>query len=71
MGFEVSPPGATTLPSDANALILAGGVRQQTSASFVIEGLTPGSATILAKYKTSDGKECTFSNRSIFAIPLP
>jgi hypothetical protein len=73
VGFEVTE-GATVVkaPVDANALILAGPTQQQTSASFVITGLKPGaSVTIQAKYRTSDEKTCTFSNRSIWAIPLP
>jgi hypothetical protein len=71
MGFEVTG-GPTVAPSDGNALILAGHQLQQSSASFVVTGLTAGNSdTFEAKYRTSDGKTCTFSNRSIWAIPLP
>jgi hypothetical protein len=70
MGFEVTG-GPTVLPNDGNALILAGNTEQKASASFVVAGLTAGSTvTIQAKYRTSAGT-CTFSTRSIFAIPLP
>jgi hypothetical protein len=71
MGFEVTG-GPTRAPSDGTALILAGHQLQQSSASFVVEGLTAGKSVMFqAKYRTSDGKTCTFSNRSIWAIPLP
>jgi hypothetical protein len=63
------PPG--TAANDANALVLAGGSAQKASASFVVTGLTAGEHTFEAKYRTSGPGTCTFSSRSIWAIPLP
>jgi hypothetical protein len=69
MSFAVS--GATTqAATDTRALSLLGNNFQQASASFVLTGLTPGSTTFTAKYRT-DGGTATFQNRSIWAIPLP
>jgi hypothetical protein len=60
--------------TDANAVTLSAGTLQRASASSVLTGLTPGSATFTAKYKREGGggaANCTFVNRSIMAIPLP
>jgi len=71
MGFAISG-GNTVAAKDGNAEILTGNTLQQASASFVVESLTPeASDTFTAKYKSGSGKECKFSNRSIWAIPLP
>jgi hypothetical protein len=69
MGISVN--GATA--TDARALILAGATLQTASASYVIENLKANeSNTFTAQYRASlSGKVCTFSNRSIWAIPLP
>jgi hypothetical protein len=56
--------------SDINALILGGNNLQRASASFVLTGLTAGNTTLTSQYKAAGG-QCTFSNRSIWAIPLP
>jgi hypothetical protein len=71
MGFAITG-GDTVAPTDAHALILLGNNVQQASASFVIEGLTAGKEdTFTAQYRATTTKECKFSNRSIWAIPLP
>jgi hypothetical protein len=72
MGFAISG-GDTVAPSDAHALILAGKALQGSSASFVVEGLNKigKEDTFTAEYHTSKSTTCTFSNRSIWAIPLP
>jgi hypothetical protein len=69
MSFALS--GANTAAgSDTTALNLLGNVFQKASASFVVSGLTPGSTTFTAVYRTTAGTG-TFQNRSIWAIPLP
>jgi hypothetical protein len=70
MSFAVS--GASTqAASDARSLILLGNALQQSTASFVVSGLTPGSTTFTAQYRVSGSGTATFSNRSMFVIPLP
>ena len=69
MSFAVS--GATTqAATDARSLILLGNALQQSTASFVLSGLNPGSTTFTAQYKVSGSGTATFSNRSLFVIPL-
>jgi hypothetical protein len=70
MGFAIS--GADTrAAADTNALILGGNTLQAATASFIVTGLTAnGSDTFTAKYRVSGGTG-TFSNRSIWAIPIP
>jgi hypothetical protein len=69
MSFALS--GANTqAASDSRALILLGNNLQQSTASFVVSGLTPGSTTFTAQYKVSGSGTATFSNRSMFVIPL-
>jgi hypothetical protein len=69
MSFAVS--GATTMAAtDTRALVLLGNNLQQASASFVVTGLNAGSTTFTAKYKVSGSGTATFSNRSIWVIPL-
>ncbi|HEY6836436.1 MAG TPA: hypothetical protein VI142_08180 [Gaiellaceae bacterium] len=72
MSFAAS--GANTISAtDANAVILAAGSVQRSSATSVLSGLTLGSTTFTAKYRVTGGgaANCTFSNRSIMGIPLP
>ena len=73
MGFAMT--GANTVAaSDLNAQIHQGSNLNQDSASFVLQGLTPGSTTFTAQYKSMPAggtPTCTYSNRSIWAIPLP
>jgi hypothetical protein len=71
MSFLVN--GAGTLAAmDARALILVSNNLQQSSASFVVTGLSAGSNTFTAQYRGSSASaDCTYSNRSIWAIPLP
>jgi hypothetical protein len=59
--------------SDVNAVILAAGSVQRSSATSVLSGLIAGSTTFTAKYRATGGgaANCTFSNRSIMGIPLP
>lgn len=71
MSFALS--GANTLAaSDTNCTAvsssLAGGV-YSLSGSMIITGLTPGSTTFTAKYK-SDSGTFGFANRRIVVIPL-
>jgi hypothetical protein len=40
-------------------------------ACFRVTGITTGSQTITAKYKSSTANTSTFANRSIVVIPLP
>ena len=69
MSFAVS--GATTMaPTDARALVLLGNDLQQSSASFVVSGLNPGSNTFTAQYKVDGSGTATFLNRSMWVIPL-
>ena len=72
MGFAISG-GDTVVPTDAHALILTTTSLQAASASYVVEGLTANKEdTFTAQYRASAaGKECKFSNRSMWAIPLP
>jgi hypothetical protein len=69
MSFAITG-GTTRAANDATALNLLGNDFQKASAIFVVSGLTPGSTTFTAKYRTSAGTS-TFQNRSIWAIPLP
>jgi hypothetical protein len=68
MAFAMSGANTST-GNDSTALNLLGNGFQKASASFVLSGLTPGSTTFTAKYRTTGGTE-TFQNRSIWAIPL-
>jgi len=69
VSFQVNGAG-TLAQMDARALILTNNNLQQASATFVVSGLSAGSNTFTAQYRASSGT-CTFSNRSIWAIPLP
>jgi hypothetical protein len=71
MSFAMS--GANTVPpatDNSTALNLIGNDFQKASATFVLTGLSPGSTTFTAKYRTNAGTS-TFQNRLIWAIPLP
>jgi hypothetical protein len=72
MGFATSGANSAAA-TDANALIHQGSNLNQDSASFVLTGLAGGSTTFTAQYSSSSGgtPTCTYSNRSIWAIPLP
>jgi hypothetical protein len=74
MGFTLS--GATTLAAnDAQSLYLqngsgnAGRPTLQSSATFYLAGLNPGSTTFTAKYSVTAGMG-TFANRTIVVIPI-
>jgi hypothetical protein len=69
MSFALSGTN-TQAASDARSLILLGNALQQSTASFVFSGLTPGSTTFTAQYKVSGSGTATFSNRSMWVIPL-
>jgi hypothetical protein len=69
MSFAVSGPTASGA-NDSTALNLLGNDFQKASATFVVSGLTPGTYTFTAKYRTTQGT-ATFRNRSIWVIPLP
>jgi hypothetical protein len=70
--------GANALPAPNFPLVQVGDFVQngavapgvQTSSVNVITGLTPGSTTFTAKYATSNGTNCNFGNRLIWAIPI-
>jgi hypothetical protein len=69
MSYAVS--GLTTVAaSDGRALQVQGQNFTRASATSVITGLTPGSNTFTAKYRTS-GNTSTFRDRDIVVIPLP
>jgi hypothetical protein len=71
MSFAMS--GANNVPPPTNnstALNLIGNDFQKATATFVLTGLTPGSTTFTAKYRTNSGT-ATFQNRSMWGIPLP
>ncbi|HKD33768.1 MAG TPA: hypothetical protein VKB73_09890 [Gaiellaceae bacterium] len=75
MSFAISGVDAVP-PSDANALILtpSSGQANAASASFIVGGLTPGAVdTFTAMYKAPGAANQTafFSDRSIWAVPLP
>ncbi len=63
--------GGGVTASDTQAMILLGNNLQQATASFVVTFANPGPMTLTAKYKAAPVGSCTFTNRSIFAIPLP
>jgi hypothetical protein len=69
MAFAMSGAN-TSAGNDATALNLIGNGFQKASGSFVLSGLTPGSTTFTAKYRTTGGTE-TFQNRYIWVLPLP
>jgi hypothetical protein len=70
MGFAISGTD-TRAASDGNALILGGNNLQAATASFIVTGLTAnGSDIFTAKYRVSGGTGA-WSNRSIWAIPIP
>jgi hypothetical protein len=72
MSFAASG-GNTVAASDANAVILAGQALQRASATSVLGGLAAASTTFTAQYRVAGqgSASCTYSNRSIMAIPLP
>jgi hypothetical protein len=61
----------------ANALVLSGqqggGALQRASAASLLTGLPPGPLTLTAVYRAegSGTVNCTFSDRTIVALPLP
>jgi hypothetical protein len=76
MSYTVT--GANVRPaSDSTAVILAGQTGGQTlqraSAASLLTGLTPGPTTLTAVYRAqgSGTVNCTFSDRTIVALPLP
>ena len=67
MSFGVS--GATTLaPTDTRSL-RSQRYAYQVSATYLVTGLTAGSNTFTAKYRTVNN--VNFENRSIIVIPVP
>ena len=69
MGFVVSGAN-TSAATDPLALNLQGNQFVKASATFLLTGLTPGSTTFTAQYRTTGGTE-TIHNRYIWAIPQP
>jgi hypothetical protein len=70
MSFAASPAGTTIAPTDAQALEVSANDEVRASATVLVTGLTPGSTTFTAKYRTSLGTG-TFANRDVVVIPLP
>jgi hypothetical protein len=83
---QVAPPmggtgymsfaGANIGAADNQALIRDAGTSNSTgylqaSATFYVTGITPGSQTFTAKYRSSAGDTVTFSNRHLIVVPLP
>lgn len=73
MSFAVS--GASTVSaSDVRALriqgLAVGTHKLRASATTLLTGLTAGSNTFTAKYRTSNGVSMSFANRDIAVIPL-
>lgn len=70
MSYSVS--GATTVSSnDTRALRIPAATGGQWSLSFLHEGLTAGTNTFTAKYKSETGSlTSTFRNRQITVLPL-
>ena len=71
MSFAASGANTVPLADDARAMILLGNNLQQASAAFVVTFANSGLTTLTAKYKAFPVGSCTFTNRSIFGIPLP
>lgn len=73
MGYDVS--GGSTISAAASKSIQFGTNNVanviQCSSIFLSTGLTPGSNTFTAKYRTSVSGSSTFSNRNLIVIPLP
>ena len=64
----------TTAARDTRALIsgrINAGELTQVSAVFLMTGLTTGSQTFTATYRSTTADSATFSNRSIIVIPMP
>jgi hypothetical protein len=71
MSFAMSGANTAAAPTDdSTALNQVGNDFQKASASFVLSGLTAGSTTFTAVYRTDSGT-ATFRNRSIWVMPLP
>jgi hypothetical protein len=72
MSFRCSVVGGdcTAGGSDVTALNLLGNNRQKATATFVLNGLTPGSITFTAVYRSSGPGTASFQNRSIWVAPL-
>jgi hypothetical protein len=71
MSFAMTGANNVPPPTDnSTALNLIGNDFQKASATFVLSGLTPGSTTFTAEYRTNGGT-ATIQNRSIWVIPIP
>jgi hypothetical protein len=72
MSFAVTQGGTTIqAAADQTALVLVGTDIQAATASYFVTGLTAGTYTITAEYRSPTGNaSCSFDNRSIWAIPL-
>jgi hypothetical protein len=60
--------------SDGTALILAGSDIQRATATAVVSGLPRGAGetfTALYRNQGTGSINCTYKNRSMYAIPLP
>ena len=62
--------GGGVAADDDRAVILLGNNFQQATATFIIT-VTLANPTFIAQYRRFPVGSCTFSNRSMFAIPLP
>ena len=71
VGFAVS--GATTVSAaDTQSLKFyspSGTAETVTTATYLVTGLTAGSNTFTAKYRSEAGWTCTYANRNIIVTP--
>jgi hypothetical protein len=75
MSFDTSynSGGSLIAANDATALAVVeavAGIGAAIGATFLITGITPGSATFTAKYRVSGGGTGTYANRTITVVPL-
>jgi hypothetical protein len=78
MSFDSSGGSGNVTASDSRALDLeslgasAASVSMQSSATFMVTGLSAGSHTFTARYRKSGSSgEVDFHNRSLVVVPLP
>jgi hypothetical protein len=67
MSFASTSGPTSVAASDSQAVMETGG-GQQASATYVVTGLSAGSYTFTARYRSSGGT-CHFSNRGLIVTP--
>lgn len=70
MSFESTGGSGNVGPHDERSLLVFA-ANVQASATYLVDGLSPGSHTFTAKYRSPGNGEILFANRSIIVIPLP